>query len=150
GAGSYSNQWCGATASIDATTDIPYFKGSTLGPLNTIELEEGYYSFRIVDEFNQQHGGMRIAVLKTSAPPVSLRRQGQEPTEPTADDPIVVTITLDKPKSPEERIYVRWSNDLFITSNLVEAEGSKTSYTATIPPQPTDVPIQYTIISSSA
>jgi hypothetical protein len=50
----------------------------------------------------------------------------------------------------EERIYLRWSTDLFITSHLVEAEGSGVSYSATIPPQPAGTLVLYTIITSTA
>jgi len=42
---------------------------------------------------------------------------------PTPDDPMVVSIGLSQPKSMEERIYLRWSTDGFITSHLIEAEG---------------------------
>ena len=93
---------------------------------------------------------MKLAVMKTSAPPVSVSRSGQTPAEPTPHDPITVSIATSQAKSVEERIYLRWSTDLFITSHLIEAEGSGVSYSATIPPQPGGTLVLYTIITSTA
>ena len=127
GANSYSNQWGGVTINIDATTSIPFFSGSGLGPTNNIFLEDGfYYSFRVIDQTPESGDSLPLAVMKTSAPPVSVSQNGQTPPNPTFDDPVVVSILTSQPKSAEERIYLRWSTDFFITSQLVEAEGSGT------------------------
>jgi arylsulfatase A-like enzyme len=150
GAGTYAKQWGGVSIKVDDETDIPFFEGSNLGPTNTISLQEGYYSFRIVDQFNQVGAGMKVAVMKTSAAPVIVNRNSQTPANPKPRDPIVVSISTNQPKSAEERIYLRWSSDLFITSHLVQAEGSGTTYSATIPPQLPETLVQYTVISSTA
>jgi hypothetical protein len=150
GLGSYAKQWGGVAIKVDDETDIPFFAGSNLGPTNTISLDEGYYSFRIVDEFNQVGAGMKVAVMKTSAPPVTVSRTGQTPINPKPRDPIIVNIATSQAKSVEECIYLRWSSDLFITSHLVAAEGSGASYSATIPPQPPETLVQYAVISSTA
>jgi arylsulfatase A-like enzyme len=150
GAGTYDKQWGGVPVNIDRTTDIPYFSGHSLGPTNSISFEDGfYYSFRIIDLLNQIGVEMRLNVMKTSAPPISVSRSGQTPVRPTPTDPITVSIATSQAKSPEERIFVRWSNDLFITSHIVEATGSGVSYSATIPPQPAGASILYTIVTST-
>ena len=47
----YHKQWGGATINIDGITTIPSFSGTSLGPTNSITLEDGsYYSFRVLDE----------------------------------------------------------------------------------------------------
>ena len=71
------------------------------------------------------------------------------PQTPTADDPVVVSITASQPKSAEERIYLRWSTDFFVTSQLVLADGAGTSYSATIAPQPSGTAIQYCVLTST-
>ena len=150
GANSYSNQWGGVTINIDATTSIPFFSGSGLGPTNNIFLEDGfYYSFRVIDQTPKIGDSLPVAVMKTSAPPVSLSQNGQTPPNPTFDDPVVVSILTSQPKSVEERIYLRWSTDFFITSQLVEAAGSQTNYSATIPAQPDGAAVQYSILTST-
>ncbi len=150
GAGSYSNQWGGVEINIDGAATIPFFSGHALGPTNTISFQEGYYSFRIIDRLNQVGLEMKLAVMKTSAPPISVSRSGQTPAEPTPHDPITVSIATSQAKSVEERIYLRWSTDLFITSHLIEAQGSGVSYSAIIPPQPAGTLVLYTIITSTA
>jgi len=152
GAGSYSKQWGGVVININDATTIPFFSGNVLGPTNSISFEDGfYYSFRILDPQLLTPLDLKLAVMKTSAPPVSVSRIGQTPAVPTPDDPITVSIATSQAKSLEERIYVRWSTDLFITSQLIEAQGSGVSYSATIPPQPSGtVGRWYTIISSTA
>jgi arylsulfatase A-like enzyme len=150
GAGSYSKQWGGVTINVDDATTIPFFSGSGLGPTNSISLDDGfYYSFRILDPIAPPPISLTLAVMKTSAPPVSVSWGGQTPTTPTPDDPIVVSIVTSSPKSVEERIYLRWSTDFFITSHLVEAVGSGVNYSATIPAQPAETGVEYSIITST-
>jgi arylsulfatase A-like enzyme len=149
-AGSYSQQWGGVTINIDDATTIPFFRGNHLGPTNTISLQEGYYSFRIIRREDQIGIDMTLAVMKTSEPPISVSRVGQTPVQPTPYDPIIVNIATSQAKSVEERIYLRWSTDLFVTSHLIEAQGSGVSYSATIPPQPRGTLVLYTIITSTA
>jgi arylsulfatase A-like enzyme len=150
GTEAYSVQWGGVPINIDGATAVPFFSGSGLGPLNTITFDEGYYSFRILDLKNPVGVKMNLAVMKTSAPPVTPSRTGQIPVNPTPRDPITVEIATSQPKSAEERIYLRWSTDSFITSQILEAVGSGTNYSATIPPQPKGTLVLYTIITSTA
>jgi hypothetical protein len=93
---------------------------------------------------------MKATVMKTSGSPISVSRYGQTPAHPTPHDPITVSIATSQAKSVEERIYLRWSTDLFIPSHLIEEEGSEVSYSATIPPQPAGTLVLYTIITSTA
>ena len=61
-------------------------------------------------------------------------------------------MTTNQLKSVEERVYLRWSNDWFITSHIIEASpgGDGVSYTATIPPQPDGNSCFYTVLTSTA
>jgi hypothetical protein len=150
----YATQWGGATIGIDEVTQIPSFSGTQLGPTNTITFENGfYYSMRVIDTDDQPNPGvgMSLAVMKTSAPPVTISRTGQAPEYPTSSDPITVTMTTNQPKSVEERVYLRWSNDWFITSHIIEASpgGDGLTYTATIPPQPDGNSCFYTVLTST-
>src|SRR5204862_7814244 len=125
GDSSYSYQWGGASINVDGTTNIPFFSGSGLGPTNSISLDDGfYYSFRILDPMNPGPANLGIAVMKTSAPPIRVDRSGQTPGIPASGDPIIVSIVASHPPSSEERIYLRWSTDFFVTSKLLPALGS--------------------------
>jgi arylsulfatase A-like enzyme len=148
--GDYQKQWAEATINIDGITVVPRSPDTGLATSNTIIFDDNsYYSFRIIDIANQPLIDMSLAVFKTSAPPVTVTRTGQIPTYPGPTTPITVNIATNQPLSPEERIFVRWSNDFFLHSNLVEATGSETSHSATIPPQPAGISALYTIVTST-
>jgi hypothetical protein len=150
GAQSYANQWGGVTVNIDNATSIPFFSGTGLGPSNSVSFADGfYYSLRLIETVRQIGNPMNLAVMKTSAPPVSVSVAGQTPTSPTPDDPVVVDILTSNTKSIEERIYLRWSTDFFITSHLVEASGAGVNYTATIPAQPAATAVEYAVLTST-
>jgi hypothetical protein len=151
---SYATQWGGATIAIDGVTQVPSFSSTQLGPANHITFENDfYYSMRVISTKHQPQPqvAMSLAVMKTSAPPVTITRTGQAPEYPTSSDPITVTMTTNQPKSVEERVYLRWSNDWFITSHIIEASpgGNGVTYTATIPPQPDGNSCFYTVLTST-
>src|SRR5207253_4850740 len=111
-------------------------------------LEDGfYYSFRILD--TRLSYPLTIGVMKTSAPRVSVSVASQTPTAPTSNDSVTVNIATSQPKSVEERIYLRWSTDTFVTSHMVEAVGSGVNYSAMIPAQATGTSVQYCITTSA-
>jgi hypothetical protein len=87
--------------------------------------------------------------MKTSAPPVAVRLSGQTPTAPTSNDSVVVSISTSQPKSIEERVYLRWSTDMFVSSHMIAASGSGQNYTATIPAQQAGTGVQYCAVSST-
>jgi len=151
GGNSYSKQWGGVTINLDGTTSVPFFSGSVLAPTNTITFQNGYYySFRILDWINQIGASMKLAVMKTSAPPVTVRLNGRTPGAPTSGDPVTIGILLNRSKSAEERVYLRWSTDHFISSHMVAAAGSGLNYSATIPAQPAGTGVQYCVATSTA
>ena len=151
GSNRYSQQWAGAVIKVDGTTSVPFFSGTAFGPANTISFDDGYYySFRILEWHDQVGAAMKVAVMKTSAPPVAVRSSTQTPTAPTSDDSVVVGISTSQPKSPEERVYLRWSTDMFVTSHVIEASGSGQDYSATIPPQLAGTNVQYSAVISTS
>ncbi len=147
----YSHQWGGVTSNVNGTTILPSFSGTGLGPTNSISLEDGfYYSFRVIKEYDPDDRTLRLTTMKTSAPPITVSRSGQTPAVPTPNDAVTVQILTSQPKSPQERIYLRWSTDTFVTSHLTEAVGSGVSYSAQVPPQPAGTAVQYCIITSTS
>src|SRR4029077_11025538 len=67
----------------------------------------------------------------------------------TSTDSVTVNIVTSQPKSPQERIYLRWSTDTYVTSHMVEATGSGVNYSAVIPAQPAGTSVQYCITTST-
>ena len=150
GGNAYSKQWTGAPITVDGTTSVPFFAGNAFGPPNSISLQDGYYySFRILDWQSQVGSSMKVAVMKTSAPPVAVRLSGQTPTAPTSNDSVVVSISTSQPKSVEERVYLRWSTDMFVSSHVIQASGSGQNFAATIPAQQAGTGVQYCAVIST-
>jgi len=148
---SYSHQWGGVTIDVDRTTTLPSFSGTSLGPTNTISLENGfYYSFRLIKEYDPNDRTLRLTTMKTSAPPVTVSRSGQTPAVPTPNDAVTIQILTSQPKSAQERIYLRWSTDTFVTSHMTEAVGSGVRYSAQVPPQLAGTAVQYCITTSTS
>jgi hypothetical protein len=103
----YANQWGGVSINVDNSTTVPYYSGGSLGPTNTISFGDGHYhSFRVLDP-GHIVANLRVAVLKTSAAPITVSRSGQTPDTPGPDDPIVISIALSQPKVTEERMVNR-------------------------------------------
>src|SRR5439155_1000228 len=74
-----------------------------------------------------------LSIRSMSLLQVAIRRQG-------------CTLSL---SSGEERIYLRWSTDTYITSHMVEAVGNGVNYSAVIPAQPAGTSVQYCITTST-
>jgi len=143
--GSFTYNWGGASVTIDGTTSL----GSNSGSNAQVTLTNGfYYSFRTLNP--PTNGAAVLAVVKTSARPVSVVRTGQSPAVPRTNDTVTISIGLSAAKSPEENIFVRWTTNGFATSSFAQASGSGTSYTATIPPMTTNgTKVIYYILSST-
>jgi GH15 family glucan-1,4-alpha-glucosidase len=132
-------------ATINGTTSLAW-NGSTNV---AITVSNGYYySFRALQP--TLNSSAALAVLQTSGQPVSLTFSGATPAFPSPTDPVVVSITLSAAKSSEEHIYVRWTTTNWATSSFVEATGSGTAYSATIPAMPLGTSVDYYILSSTA
>jgi len=100
---SYQTQWGGVTINMDDITSLPFFSGNVLGPSNTITFQDGfYYSFRVLDQADGASTRRLLAVMKTSAPPVSVSLGGQTPTGPTSSDAVMVSIATSQAPSAQE------------------------------------------------
>jgi len=153
--GNFKTQWGTTTIDVDNITELPRYSSTTLGPPSSVTFQDGfYYSVRLVDTDAQARPGsnMSLSFMKTSASPVGITRTGQNPRNPKSNVPIVVSMATSQPKSPEERVYLRWSTDWFVTSNMIEATqgGDGVTYSATIPPRPPRTACYYTVLTSTA
>lgn len=99
----------------------------------------GYYSF-IFNDCGYTIINARYYVAYTSLAPVTVSRDSHI-TNPGGS--VTVNISTNVTPSPEEKIYVRYTTGTDFSgsgsSSVVQASGSGTSYTATIPPQGVDI-----------
>ena len=83
--GTFTYNWGGASVAIDGTTAMAFNSGGNA----TITLTNGlYYSFRTINP--PTNATATLAVMKTSARPVSVMRAGQSPAVPRTNDTVTV------------------------------------------------------------
>lgn len=141
----WSTNWGGgATVNINATTSLGW-----IGADANITVQNGFhYSFRVLEP--SPNAAATIAVLRTTARPVTVTFAGQTPAFPAPGEAVTVNINLSAPKSAEENIYVRWTTNNWATCDFVLASGSGTAYTAVIPAMPAGRKLDYYILSTTA
>ena len=146
GGNPWANKWCEVNVTMNTLQNY-VFQG---GPNNNITCNPAkYYTMQWKDN---GYSNTQAIFMETSAAPITLSSTSQSPVagNVTPSDAVVVTITLSAPKSAEENVYVRYTTNGYLTSTMVTATGSGTSYSATIPAQPDGTTIQYYAMTSTA
>lgn len=146
----FQNKWVFTgvgQATIDAINGISAFNAGNDMGLNMSTA--GYYSFIFNDcGYTQTNGSYYIAY--TTANPVNLSVFSQV-INPDRSANIVVNTNV--APSASEKIYIRYTLGLDFagtgTSSIIEATGTGTSYTATIPSQSLGVVVRYYAFSST-
>ena len=142
----FQNKWANATLTIDDVTAL------TLGGAtdNSITVQNGfYYRFVFADA---GYNDTNVGVMRTSAEPVTISAVTGVPSGGVGvNQPVTITVELDKAKSAEEKVYVRYSTDEFATSTAVEITdfGSGTTGTATIPGQSADTIVDFYVMTTT-
>ena len=104
-----------------------------IGTKGTISLEDGFISFRILSDISRQfqqaargdENPLRLSQLAWAA----------STKAPTSGDPVTPLLFRRLPR----KIYLRWSTDTFVTSNMWKPlPEMDRRYSAVIPPQPAE------------
>lgn len=144
----WANNWglnSAGSVTINGTTSLAW-SGTTNA---AITVSNGfYYSFRLMEP--TLNTSATIAVMKTTAKPVSVMFIDASPGFPTASEPVTISIALSGVKSAEEHIYARWTTNNWVSSLFTEATGSGINYTALLPTLPNGTTVNYYILSSTA
>lgn len=104
---------------------------------------------------NSGYASTNAVVMETDNAPVAFAASGAVSQSPAAgsvnaQSPVVVSVTLAGPKSPQERVYVRYTSTGWSTWNMVEASlQSGNVYQASIPNFPQGTQIQYYAMTST-
>jgi hypothetical protein len=143
----YANKWADAVPiNIDGLTSVVY-QGETD---NSITVENGFYYTLILKD--NGYVNSEAAVFKTSSSPVNIDTVRGIPTsDVAANQPVTITVELDKAKSPEEKIYVRYSTDDFGSSATVEITNFSggTTGTAEIPGQKSNTTVKFYVLTTT-
>jgi hypothetical protein len=105
----------------------------------------GYYTFAMRDV---GYANSQVYIGYTSAAPVSVSRTGQS----FSNGQPVISISTGNTPSAGENVYVRYkvgSNNFTAGTGVVQAIGSGTSWTATLPTQSCNVTVYYYVYTST-
>ena len=132
------DQWYNTSISYNTEFTLT-FQGGGSPPksnLNSAPTINSYYTLQI-DGFS--YSNRQAVVMETNNAPQDFTTTGTPVSSPPANvypgQPLTVTIEMTGPLSPQERIYVRYTDNSFNTSNVVQASlvSGNTTYEATIP-----------------
>ena len=146
----FQNKWVFSNigqAAINSINDITaYNSGEDMG-LNMSNT--GFYTFNFNDcGYTQTNAVYYVGYTATT--PVSVTRSS---AVNNANGSLTVGITSGAALSPQENIFIRYTTGADFagtgTSSLVQATGTGTSYTATIPTFPTGTTVRYYIFTST-
>lgn len=111
----FSNKWADASLTVDSFSNLTYNSGAD----NSIAVDNDFYYTFIFDDNGYENS--TTTVQKTSAIPVEVLSVTGTPTENvTVNDPVSISVELNKIKSPEEKVFIRYSTDNFANSSAVE------------------------------
>ncbi|MDW8393995.1 MAG: hypothetical protein RMK52_07090, partial [Chitinophagales bacterium] len=137
------NKWGGVTS---WTLNIP--NNVFIGPFvsdNFCTFSNGkYYT---VNWWDQGYVNTKACIMETSAPPVAILTVSHGTV--CAAAPVTVTFTLSGVPSAEEKFYVRWSHDGWVTSSVATASVTGTTGTATIGGYAGGTTVSYYVFSST-
>ncbi|MCX6266628.1 MAG: alpha-amylase family glycosyl hydrolase [Bacteroidetes bacterium] len=141
----WGNQWAGnAAVTINGFSNLTY--GTPSNPNNLVNVVNNKWYTVIFED--KGYANSRVVFMETSAEPVNIVSVEQQPLIVTSQDQVSVTAQLSATPSPEEKFFLRYSADHWITSATLPLTVTGLSGSATIPARPNDTTVQYYIFSS--
>ena len=146
----YSNKWNAVGVNIN---QLQTYTKQSGGANNNVTLTDN--KWYTVNFENIGYVNARAIFMETSAVPVSVSSITQDPLSNAVgvSDDVTVNVTLSAVKSAEEKIYVRYTTDNFVSSTLVEITnfGGTTQGSAVIPGtvNQADITVKYYVFSTT-
>lgn len=141
-ANAFQNKWAGVTVSMNTLQDYTFNSGAD----NSITVVNGkWYTMNWQD---QGYAASKAIFMETSAAPVSIATVST-PVAPTENTAVTINITTSASPCAEEKIYLRYTTDAWVTSTAVLATMTGTTGTASIPGQPAGTTVSYYVLSST-
>lgn len=153
---SYNPKWCGSNSNYarslnqKLTEASYYFTTGTWDHDLTISTIMGNF-YTLISSKNVTANN-DISILETTYAPVDIVAVSQFPAiTVSANDSVRITATLSSQKNTNEKVFIRWSNDNWITSNFVEILSFDSAFKGigTLPPQPAGSLVSYYLLSTA-
>lgn len=150
--GDWSLQWGYGTESFQPIVNGNYgqMRGSNSGdsPSDFVKTFEAnkYYTFRIEGESHWWN--RKFIIMETDNAPVEILTVSDNHSS-AGTNPVEVSVTTSSTLSPQESIYVRYTTNLWSSSEIVLCSGSGTNYTANIPAFPAGTNVEYYVLSTA-
>lgn len=153
----WGNEWGdggggGAKVDVNKVADLFWSNSNSASEAQITDgvINGNYYTFRMLDSGYSDTVG---TVLETSQSPVSIDSVSDDAGPDVAVVPgqaVTVTVGLSGSKCSEENVYVRYSTDGWSSDSFVQATGSDTNPTATIPGQDGEGSVSYYALTTTA
>lgn len=142
----WQNEWRNTAFSVNTLQAVGYSGASTPDTNNTVFLTQNKWYTVVWEDNGYNH--TRAIFMETSSEPVTITNVST-PVQAEANEAVVITVTLNQEKSPEEIIFVRYTTNAWASSGAVMANMSGTTGTAIIPGQPAGSVVGYYAFSST-
>ncbi len=134
----YGNKWTDASSTaLDTVANVTFHNdGGGANDVLANVVNGNYYTFRFLDS---DYADSKAAVMETSSQPSSITGVGDTANpqrEVQAEVATTVTITLNQNKVSEEKVYVRYTSNNWVSSTFVLATGNTNIWEADIPGMP--------------
>jgi len=152
----YNPKWCGSNTNYTRSINQKLYDASyyyTSGGWDhdlTLPVTSGkYYTFITSKNASSNNN---ISILETNFQPVSIVDVSRVPSgNPSQNVPVSIIAKLNNPKNSSEKIYLRWTNDNWLTSAYQEITGfnGNNEGTATITGLSTGSNVKYYVLSTT-
>ena len=143
----WQNQWGAVDFTMNTIEEVQYgTAGSNEPQPNTITLADD--KWYVVNWNNTGYSNTDALFMELSAHPVNIVTVDQTPAIPRKNDTVFVTIQTSDIPAPEEKIYLRYSTDGWVSYHLQPFSFNKQEGTAEIPPFPVNTSVNYYVFST--
>lgn len=153
----WSNKWVDVNVTMNTLQSYNY--SNCCGSDNQITCNPSKYYTAVWEEKNPDgnigstdgYVNTRAIFMETTNAPVTFTSISQAPlaSAVTSNDAVTVTVTTSASLSPEEKVYLRWTNDNYGNSTLVQVSMTGNSGSVVIPQQTAGTTIAYYAFTST-
>lgn len=140
----WTKKWSGAIT-VNSAGVLSEFNGAD----GSVPVTNGmYYTFN-VPLAPEDGTGNPVAILETSAMPVTITDVEQSTLTPEPDEAVNIVASLSASPSPEEMVYIRYTTDGWANSMASLASVTGTTAIGTIPMQPEGTVVNYYVLTTT-